>query len=951
MPVYNKDAFQGFIEREGVVDFLMPRSAEDIEGTEITLYELANDRYGVIFQIFPPFYGMDATEKKLESLYKIPLPEHSSLQFFTFASRNIELFKKIFTYVHRSPSETLNTQVLSEMAENRVKWFQKHTTKSIFEKQGLDVRIRNYINIVTATIPRYDKDGFEVPKSEIIDTFSKLVSSLGDFMPRKFPQEEYVSLMREILVPDAQDWNVHKDRHTVLNSQCADSDSILTIEEETSTLGLGKSISKEDFREKLKKDYSNTSLDDTPTNSDKDKKKSGILSSIKNIFFPEKAEKVDILDSREGFTKYHAKVLTTKLYPPTLNLFTMLNMFVDMYGHSIETEIPSNYFASLVIYFGDREREKERVSQETQWNLWQTQSLGGAARYFPAIRDRAQESEAINEMLNQNNIPMRAMWSLCIIDSNIVKVQKYSEKIKKKFSERKWDLQEEKIIPHWVFLYSLPLQFEDIILNHSKRFNTLFTANLAAITPIMTGDKGYGNPILNYIDRAGQVVGIDIFNSPTNYNFLVVGTSGSGKSYTMANFFNNYLQAGAKIRVIDVGRSYLHLCKLIGGKYIEFTEESNICLNFFTDIKVNQVTRTIENDEMDLIVPLIGLMAMQDLDPDTGGDSLDKSVLSGLISRAVNMAFAERERNAGMRDVLLALEKMESEIRQENIQPDPLLSKLITALYPYGHPDGEYFKYFNGRNNLNFTDNDFVVLELEELEKNKRLKPVVLAAVSKIIANEFFLGDRNQKKIIAIDEAWSLMDNKVILGFLEAMARRVRKYNGSSGIITQGIGDFFKNDATMAIFNSTANKIFLKQDSDSIEAAQKSGKLNFNPGIIKLMKTVDAKLPLFSEALIMQGESFVIVRNITDKSSHWIYTNNPNDVAKIEETKQRLGVSEIDARLIIGSAEENEITLQEEYENRLKEGTLISLLVKKDKENDLKNTSSTSDRKNKLLNL
>mgnify|MGYP000482257034 CR=1 FL=1 len=130
--------------------------------------------------------------------------------------------------------------------------------------------------------------------------------------------------------------------------------------------------------------------------------------------------------------------------------------------------------------------------------------------------------------------------------------------------------------------------------------NTLFTSNCAAITPIMTGAKGFGGPVLLYVDRTGQLAGVDIFSSTTNYNFIVVGSSGSGKSYAMADFFSQYLLRGAKIRVIDVGRSYKGLCDVIGGQYIEFTEEADIRLNFFTKIELND-QGNIHEDELQTI--------------------------------------------------------------------------------------------------------------------------------------------------------------------------------------------------------------------------------------------------------------------------------------------------------------------------------------------------------------
>ena len=264
-----------------------------------------------------------------------------------------------------------------------------------------------------------------------------------------------------------------------------------------------------------------------------------------------------------------------------------------------------------------------------------------------------------------------------------------------------------------------------------------------------------------------------------------------------------------------------------------------------------------------------------------------------------------------MEDVGIALEQIQREEKEENGEIDELLKKLIMALYPFTDQRGEFYRYFNGINNLKF-ESDFVVIELEEIDKKDLLKSVVLASISHNINNEFFLGDRSQKKILAIDEAWSIAKDKIVMRFLETMARRVRKYNGASGIITQSIGDFFKNDATRAIFESSATKIFLEQSSESIEIAQTKKEITMSEGLLNLLRSVKSNPPRFSELLIKQGDGgFFVGRLITDRVSHWIYTNHPKDVAVLIEISESLNVTVRDARLIKGYSEKNDVTLLE----------------------------------------
>jgi len=913
-----KEEFEALIEREGLADFIWTRKWKDIEDTEIGLFEMANDRYGVIFRIFPPYYASQGTERKLETFYKTNLPEDSSIQIFAFASKNIENFKSHYKANHQNPSDVGNEEVLIELAQNRIEWMDKYKKESIFEEKGQDLRIRNFVNLVCATIPKLNDDGTEYSESEIVNIFSRVHTALQDFQPKKFRQKDYVQLMRELLVPDEDTLDIDEDKMTYLNTQVVNHNSVLVIEDESASLGIGSNISKNDYEALMRKDHTfkkNNEDDDEFEDSSDD----GLFTKIVKSMFEKK--KINKDADRTQYTKYHAKVLTTKMYPSSIQLFNMLEFFVDFYGNSIETELPCQFFASLTIYIENKEKVKNGVFTKTQWNLQQTSSLGESARYFPAIVERAEESEAINQLLAQGDVPMSAMWSLILLDSSLKKVTQYSERVKKNFLNKNWHLQEESIIAHWIYLYSLPLQFEPFILKKAHRLNTLFTSNCAAITPIMTGEHGFGAPVLVYVDRSGQLAGYDIFSSDTNYNFLVIGSSGSGKSYLMADFFTNYLMNGAKIRVIDVGYSYKELCDILKGQYIRFTEKSNICLNFFTNVKLDKIGR-IHEDELQTIVPLVGLMAMQSLTPADSNNELSIPVISGHLSKAISMAFKDRKRGAGMQDVLLALEKIRIELREDSGETDETLQKLITALYGFGHEDGEYYKYFNGDNNLKF-DNDFVVLELEDIDSNEHLKSVVLASIATTINTEFFLASREQRKILCVDEAWSIMDNKIVIRFLETMARRIRKHNGSLGIITQSLGDFQKNEATKAIFASTANKIFLKQNIETISAAETSGDLNLDEATVSLMKTVKSKPPLFSELLIKQDTGdFFIGRLITDRLTHWIYTNHPSDMAKVHSDMEEYNISQLDAKVIRGYSQKNGTSIQEEYSKRLKSGLL-----------------------------
>lgn len=903
MSGFKKEEFQALLEREGVADFIWPRTAREIEGTNIVLYELANDRWGCIFQIYPSVYAANDTERRLSAFFNNnDMPEKSSIQFFSFASRNLVRFRSSYIEEHSASPKIENLNALREITKNRDDWFKKHSNKNIFN-YGNDLRLRNIVNLICITVPRTKKHGIVYSEAELVSLFSKVEQGIGEFSPQKFSSNSWVSVMRELLVPNSPMWYPPNDKITFLNHQCVDNNSVLALNDKDGTMGIGTMLTKEEYAKmkEAKSEYYDKG-EDAPTES----------KSILGKLFGSKPKEED----KEAYTEWYAKVYSTKMFPSRTNLTDLTSKFYDYMGDKMSPNIPCPFYISLIVYYENRDSVRMEVGEKTKWNIWQTQSIGKAARFFPEILERAKEAEVINELLSDGNVPIYASWTCGLMDDSVSKVSEYGEKLKKEFQKDNWILQEESLIPHWMFLYHLPLNFEPFVLQTlAKRMNTLFNSNAAAITPLVTGERGYGAPVLTYVDRIGQVVGVDIFSSDTNKNFIVIGTTGAGKSYFMNDFFQNYLANGTKIRLIDVGRSYKDLCKTLGGQFIEFTDKANICLNFFTKIELDE-NGDIHADEKSTIIPLIGLMAGVALDVEAA-DNLEPSILSKHISKAITIAYQNRKNSAGMEDVLSALELMQQDYKTNNNEIDYKLKDLTEALYEYGNVNGSYYRYFNGTNNLNF-NSDFVLLELEELDSKTKLKSVVLAAISHIIGNEFFLGDRSVKKMLAIDEAWSIMDSPVVSKFLETMSRRIRKYRGASGIITQKISDFDKNDSTKAIFSTTAWKFFLQQDPDDYKEAVKNGTLD--KSFLIFLKTIKIKKPYYSEVLIKNDTgNYFIARLITDPVSHNIYTNSDGDIDKIKGIMEKYGIEDLQARLLIGYASKNGTSVEEEYYNKAHE--------------------------------
>lgn len=77
--------------------------------------------------------------------------------------------------------------------------------------------------------------------------------------------------------------------------------------------------------------------------------------------------------------------------------------------------------------------------------------------------------------------------------------------------------------------------------------------------------------MLMLVARSGELMPIDIFaNRNGNYNAVVAGTSGSGKSVLTQEIVTSVLATGGRVWVFDIGKSYETCVELAKGQFIDF---------------------------------------------------------------------------------------------------------------------------------------------------------------------------------------------------------------------------------------------------------------------------------------------------------------------------------------------------------------------------------------------
>ena len=196
-----------------------------------------------------------------------------------------------------------------------------------------------------------------------------------------------------------------------------------------------------------------------------------------------------------------------------------------------------------------------------------------------------------------------------------------------------------------------------------------------------------------------------------------------------------YLGTGARVWIIDVGRSYEKACRNFGGSFIEFTEDAALSLNPFP------LVEDIDED-MELLQPLLAQM----VSPRESLDGFQYSTLGAAIKKV----WKAKGRAMTVTDIhdLLATGRLDDDGASSAAEGDRRLKDLAAMLHPYTR-DGAYGKYFDSEASIDFGA-DLIVLELEELKAKKDLQTVVLLIVMYRITREMYFS-RDRKKIVIID--------------------------------------------------------------------------------------------------------------------------------------------------------------------------------------------------------
>ncbi len=389
------------------------------------------------------------------------------------------------------------------------------------------------------------------------------------------------------------------------------------------------------------------------------------------------------------------------------------------------------------------------------------------------------------------------------------------------------------------------------------------TSPLSTTFPFVSADLSNNEGILYGINRHNNSLIIFDRFKMENANTVVFAKSGAGKSYAVKLEVLRSLMMGVEVIIIDPENEYKHLADAVGGTYF------NISLNSDSRINTFDLPLPIEGeDNADIlrssIINLMGLMNLMlgKLSPTE----------EAIMDKALWQTYAKKDitENSDFKAVQPPTMSDLVEILGGMVGAESLAQRLTK------YTEGTFSGIFNQPTNV-VLNNQLVVFSIRDLEDS--LRPIAmyitLGHIWNVVRSEL------KRRILALDEAWILMQFEDSARFVYGIAKRARKYYLGLTTITQDVADFMGSPYGKPIVTNSSMQLLLKQSPAAIEIIAETFFLTEGEKYLLLESDV-------GEGIFFAGLKHAAIKIYASYVEDQIITTDPRQLLEQQQAKDEL---------------------------------------------------------------
>jgi hypothetical protein len=245
---------------------------------------------------------------------------------------------------------------------------------------------------------------------------------------------------------------------------------------------------------------------------------------------------------------------------------------------------------------------------------------------------------------------------------------------------------------------------------------------------------------------------------------------------------------------------------------------------------------------------------------------LDKAVTETYARKGINAKSYKNKKPPTLSNLYKILKHMDNKASSmEKITYRALINRL------YMYTEG-VFNFLDTQSNIQF-EKSFVCFNIGEMPK--QVKPVIMFLILDYVYMK--MKTDRERKLLVIDEAWSLLGHTEEASYIFEIVKTCRKYNMGLLLITQDVADLINSNAGHAILANSSYSVLLRQKPAIIDSVVKTFQLSTKEKEYLLTAT--------------QGKGIIILDNehqelevIASPKEHEIITTNPDEILKQQQS-------------------------------------------------------------------
>lgn len=393
------------------------------------------------------------------------------------------------------------------------------------------------------------------------------------------------------------------------------------------------------------------------------------------------------------------------------------------------------------------------------------------------------------------------------------------------------------------------------------RSHTVLASNAIHFLPFFRPAPGDRRPICTFETRQSTIYGIDPVDPRlANYNWLVSGTSGAGKSFFVNSLLAQSMPLDPNIFIIDIGGSYNKLTQFLGGEVLSLEpgrgfEMSPFFLPASDDPKEERLRRQHILQIFLEMVRVDGGLPPPEV----------RHLLQDELEKLFNL------KSLPERPVTAMLSGLAADSSEE-------AKRLRVLLRPWAYEN------FNGQflDNARLLDHSARILtyDLKGLNDFPDLSRVIQLTLCANLWGRVRRSEGRKFSFIVLDEvAFSLL--KVQPDFVDELVATLRKYYAGAVIVVQDLEKITSNTAGASILQNAQSKAILQQRGDPRNYCEALALTTVDQMAIE---SLDRQKGVYSDIFLIRDLERTVIRHSPGSLEYWLSTTAPEDNLKLRES-------------------------------------------------------------------